>query len=77
MRPQLQGVTIDLVVLQAYTAAMVGGSRQCATHAWRQMHQLGLVDRAPQRLAVRDRARLEDVACGRLALPALGGDDAS
>jgi hypothetical protein len=70
-------MALDLGFLPADTAVMVGCSRQRVTRAWRQMQQLGRVDRAPQRLAVRDQARLEDVGCGRLALPALGGYDDS
>jgi CRP-like cAMP-binding protein len=68
-RSQSQGVCIDLGVSQADLAAMVGGSRQRVNRAWRQMQQLGIVERAPSRLVVRDRAALEAVAEGRLPLP--------
>ena len=67
-RQQSQGVCIDLGMSQADLAAMVGGSRQRVNRAWRQMQQLGIVDRAPQRLVVRDRAALEAVALGRQQL---------
>lgn len=64
-RQQSQGVCIDLGMSQADLAAMVGGSRQRVNRAWRQMQQMGIVDRAPQRLVVRDSAALEAVALGR------------
>jgi CRP-like cAMP-binding protein len=83
-RVQSQGICIDLNVSQGDLAAMVGGSRQRINRAWRQMHLLGIVEREPSRLVVRDRAALEAVALGQLALPSLtvgldaggGGEDA-
>ncbi len=73
-RRQNQGVCIDLGMSQADLAAMVGGSRQRVNRAWRQMHALGLVDRAPSRLVVRDAEALEAVASGRRELPSTGRD---
>lgn len=67
-RQQSQGICIDLGVSQADLAAMVGGSRQRINRAWRQMQAMGLVERAPSRLVVRDRAALEAVALGQLQL---------
>lgn len=72
-RKQSQGVCIDLGMSQADLAAMVGGSRQRVNRAWRQMHLLGIVDRAPQRLVVRDMAALEAVALGQQQLEGLAG----
>lgn len=68
-RAQAEGTRIELGVSQTDLAAMVGGSRQRVNRVWRQMHQLGIVQRGPSRLLVLDAAALEAVARGQLALP--------
>ena len=69
-RPMASGVCIELGVSQGDLAAMVGGSRQRVNRAWRQMHQLGIVQLGHARLMVLDEAALAAVAEGRLALAA-------
>lgn len=71
-RRHSQGLCIDLGMSQADLASLVGASRQRVNRAWRQMHALGLVDRQPQRLLVRDAQALEAVAAGQLQLADAG-----
>jgi len=72
-----EGISIDLALSQSDIAAVVGGSRQRINRALRQLHLEGIVGLGEPRVLVRDAARLEAVADGRLLLPEHGASSSA